>query len=291
MYDELSDTLSSYELENTVSKVVYFLQETLDNAYMHGYGQVCANDSISSLDGGTPCALLIKRVTCDNTLDLKEYSAQYTQHTPYINISLFKEKQEYIEIYVADVGAGLRHSFLEDPDGIEAGITDENILDNILTNGERSHKIMARASSTHYGGLYDITALFQEDGDKLGFKCDSRWFFDKKSQRINDEIVQNQYQGLSHGFAIVGTISWKKRHTEEYPLIEQLLETVTQHKDDLYLNKNTWMKIGYQNNIWIRDDRFPGNEGLETGNGEQHPERKNKICVFFLQKIWRKRKS
>ncbi len=282
--NELSDTLNSYELENVVSKVTYFLQETLDNAYMHGYGQAYANDGFSLVEG-TPCALLIKRVTPGNELNLKKYSIQYTEHTPYINISLFKEKQEYIEIYVADIGMGLRRSFLEDPDGKDAKVTDENILDFILTNGERSHKIMARASSTHYGGLYDIMSLFQEDGDKLGFKCDSRWFFDKKSRRINEEIMQHQYQNLSHGFAIIGNISWKTRHAENYSLIEQLLETVVQHKDDLYLNKNPWMKMGYQDDIWIHDERFPHKGNSEKNDDKQEKlERDAKICVFFPAK-------
>lgn len=264
--DELSDTLNHYELENVISKVTYFLQETLDNAFKHGYGEINASGD-EFHNGNNPCVLLIKRVKSSDTIDLKEYSVRYIKHTPYINISLFKEKQEYLEVYVADVGVGLRRSFLQDPDGGEAGITDENIMEYILTNGERSRKIIAPVNTTRYGGLYDIMALFQEDGDRIGFKCDSRWFFDKKSQRINNRIVQGQYQGLSHGFAIIGNISWKKRLAEAYPFMEQLLETVTRCKDNLYLKRSPWMKTGYQNNIWIQDDRFP-----ETASSKKEAE-------------------
>ena len=256
LHDELSDTLNSYELENVTSKVTYFLQETVDNAFKHGYGGINAGgDEFHSRC--TPCMLLIKRVKSCDTLDFKEYSVQYTEHTPYINISLFKEKQEYLEVYVADIGVGLRRSFLQDPDGAESGITDENIMEYILTNGERSRKKIGPVNTTRYGGLYDIMTLFQEDGDKIGFKCDSRWFFDTKSRRINERIMQGQYQGLSHGFAIIGNISWKKRLAKEYPFVEQIIETVTRSKDSLYQKRSPWMKMGYQDNIWIQDDRFP----------------------------------
>lgn len=265
--DELSDTLNTYELENVANKVTYFLQETVDNAFKHGYGGTNAGGDISHC-GCTPCTLLIKRVTSCETLDFRKYSAQYMSHTPYASISLFKEKQEFLEVYVADTGIGLRRSFLQDPNGAEAGITDENIMEYILTKGERSRKKIGAANTTRYGGLYDIMTLFREDGDKIGFKCDSRWFFDAKSLRINEKIPQGNYQGLSHGFAIIGNISWKKRLIETYPFMEQLTDVVIRAKDILYQKRNPWMKIGYQDNTWIQDYRFAENviekESAET---------------------------
>lgn len=212
--NELSHELNSYELEYTINKVTYFLQETLDNAYKHGY-----EDSANR----NPCALLIKRVQSNETLDLKSYRAQYTEHTPYINISLFEEKHEYLEIYIADIGVGLRNSFLLDPDGEDAKITDENILDYILSKGQRSNRKISPNNSSRYGGLYDITHMFQDDGDKLGFKGDSRWFFDKDIKRINANIHQHEYTGLVHGFAVVGSISWRKRHSGDYSLKQEIL--------------------------------------------------------------------
>lgn len=280
LHNELSNTLNAYELENMVSKVTYFLQETLDNAYKHGYEQICTVSS-DFHSGNSPCALLIKRVKSSDTLDLKAYSTKYTKHTPYINISLFEEKQEYIEIYVADIGIGLRRSFLSDPDGKDANVTDENILEYILSDGQRSRKIISSASSTRYGGLYDIMSLFQGDGDKLGFKCDSRWFFDKIPQRINNQIPQGQYRGLSHGFAIVGNISWNKRHSDNYPFRNQILETMAQYKNILYLNKNPWMKSDYRAGIQILDDRFPG----EVPGNERAD-----ICVLFPSKYLEEKK-
>lgn len=205
MRNELSSELNSYELEYTSNKVVYFLRETLDNAYKHGYGDTT---------GYNPCALLIKRVKCNDVPNFQKYHEQYTAHTPYINISLFEEKNEYLEIYVADIGIGLRHSFLTDPDGKEATVTDENILEYILTRGDRSQKKISSLNSTRYGGLYDITIMFQEDDDKIGFKGDSRWFFDRIPQRINPQISQHEYHNLVHGFSVVGNIGWKKRHSD-----------------------------------------------------------------------------
>ena len=278
--NELSNTLNAYELENLVSKVTYFLQETLDNAYKHGYEQICTVNN-NSHSGNSPCSLLIKRVKSSDTLDLKAYGTKYTEHTPYINISLFEEKQEYIEIYVADIGIGLRRSFLSDPDGKDANITDENILEYILSDGQRSQKIITPANSTRYGGLYDIMSLFQGDGDKLGFKCDSRWFFDKIPQRINNLIPQGQYHGLSHGFAIIGNISWNKRHSDDHPFKNQILETMTQYKDNLYLNKNPWMRLGYRGGIQILDGRFSGEVSKNEGAN---------ICVLFPAKYLEEKK-
>ena len=167
------------------------------------------------------------------------------------------------------------------PDGKDAKITDENILEYILSDGQRSRKIITVANSTRYGGLYDIMSLFQGDGDKLSFKCDSRWFFDKKSQRINQQIEQGQYRGLSHGFAIVGNISWNKRHSDDYPFKAQILETMSQHKDNLYLNKNPWMKSDYRAHIQILDGRFSGKD-FKSENAN--------ICVLFPPKYLEEKK-
>lgn len=214
---ELSNELNSFELENVISKVAYFLQETLDNAYKHGY---------EGSNQENPCALLIRRVRSNDALNLKDYRTKYTEHTPYIGISLFEEKPEYLEICVADIGIGIRRSFLQDPDGKDLSTTDSNILEYILTKGQRSRHKISRQNRTRYGGLYDITMLFQEDRDKLGFKGDSRWFFDEKEMRINSDIPQHSYDGLCHGFAIVGNIGWHKRHSNDYPHKQELLATV-----------------------------------------------------------------
>lgn len=123
--------------------------------------------------------------------------------------------------------------------------------------------------------------MLQCDGDKLGFKCDSRWFFDKIPQRINHQIAQGQYHGLSHGFAIVGNISWNKCHSDDYPFKAQILETMSQHKDDLYLNKNPWMKSDYRAGIQILDGRFPGKDSKRE---------KANICVLLPPKYLEEKK-
>ena len=247
LHNELSNELNPYELDYLIEKVTYFLQETLDNAYKHGYGN-------SRKDN--PCALLIKRVRCTNAIDISSYCNTTIKHAPYLNVSLFEEMHEYLEVYVADVGVGLRHSFLEDPNGKDSEITDENILDYILTEGKRSRKKMSTISSSRYGGLYDITAMFKGDGDKLGFKADSRWFFDQKSERINSQIQQHDYDGLVHGFAIVGNISWKKRHSGDYPFITEIQQITQKYKNKLFAENNPWMVANYRKYIFIWDSRF-----------------------------------
>lgn len=246
--NELAYELNSYELEYLIGKVAYFLQETLDNTYKHGYGNHA---------GTKPCTLLIKRVKSNDVLNLNRYREAYTTHAPYLNISLFEEMHEYLEIYVADVGIGLRRSFLEDPDGKDAEITDENILDIILREGQRSRRKMSRVSRSRYGGLYDIAVMFRGDGDKLGFKGDSRWFFDEQQpERIMDQIPQHTYHGLVQGFAIIGNVSWKKRQTDSYPFINELRKVTNENRQSLYLGENPWMRQDYRKRVIVQDFRL-----------------------------------
>lgn len=246
--NELANELNSYELEYLIGKVAYFLQETIDNTYKHGY-----DNSTET----APCTLLIKRVKSTEALNLDRYRKTFTAHAPYLNISLFEEMHGYLEIYVADIGIGLRRSFLEDPDGKDSEITDENILDIILREGKRSKRKMSRINRSKYGGLYDIAFMFREDGDKLGFKGDSRWFFDKKQPvRILNQIPQHTYQGLVHGFAIIGNISWKKRQIESYPFINELRQVSQENRQPLFIGDNPWMRQNYRKKVIVQDFRF-----------------------------------
>lgn len=246
--NELAHELNSYELEYLIGKVSYFLQETLDNTYKHGY------DNHAEIK---PCTLLIKRVKSNDALNLEQYREAYTTHAPYLNISLFKEMHEYLEIYVADIGIGLRKSFLDDPDGKDSEITDENILDIILREGQRSRRKMFRVNRSKYGGLYDIAVMFRGDGDKLGFKGDSRWFFDEqKPKRILDQIPQHTYHGLVHGFAIIGNVSWKKRQADSFPFINELRQVTNKNRQSLFLGDNPWMRQDYRTKVSVQDFRF-----------------------------------
>ena len=259
---ELNDELSKNELAYTINKVSYFLQETLDNVYKHAYPNAHHN-----LTNYCPCALLIKRI---KTVDLKSYNVQYTKNTPYINISLYEEKDSYLEIYVADVGIGIRRSFLQEPDGKDSSITDENILDYILSEGQRSHKKINDAETTKFGGLFDIVSMFKDDGDKLGIKGDSRWFFTPESKRIvsriNPQIFQNEYKGLAHGFAIVGSISWKNKTSTNYPLNRELRAVFKNYVNPLFGEKNPWMIKQYQEKITVLDCRFGDRRELINQN-------------------------
>lgn len=247
LHNEFFNELNSYELTYLIEKVTYFLQETLDNAYKHGY---------AGIKKDRPCALLIKRVRSADTMDISSYRRSTLDHAPYLSVSLFEEMHEYLEIYVADVGIGLRRSFLEYPDGRDSHITDANILDFILTEGKRSQKIISSDRSSRYGGLYDITAMFKGDGDKLGFKGDTHWFFNQKSSRVNDQIPYGEYAGFIHGFAIVGNISWKKRHSGDYPLIQEIQHVTQHYKSMLFADSNPWMIANYCRNIFVSDSRF-----------------------------------
>lgn len=260
---ELQDELSSSELEYTINKVSYFLQETLDNVYKHAY----PTNNFSSMSPCNPCALLIKRI---RSVDFKKYNIQYTKKTPYINISLYEEKDSYLEIYVADTGIGIRQSFLEDPDGKDANITDENIIGYILSNGKRSHKKTHSAETTRFGGLFDIVSMFKDDGDKLGIKGDSRWFFTPSNRdmvsRINPDIAQNEYKNLLHGFAIVGSISWKNPTANNYPFKDELKNHYKSYVKPLFLDKNPWMKKGYCDDKIVIDNRFTDKVIIKNGN-------------------------
>lgn len=265
---ELCDELSANELEYTINKVSYFLQETLDNVYKHAYP-----NNFNLLSGSNPSALLIKRI---RTVDFKKYNVQYTKKTPYINISLYEEKDSYLEIYVADAGVGIRQSFLEDPEGKDANISDENILGYILSNGERSHKKIHGTETTRFGGLFDIVSMFKDDGDKLGIKGDSRWFFTPNNRemvsRINPDVIQNEYGNLLHGFAIVGSISWKNPIANNYPFKKELNKNYNSYISSLFLLKNPWMKKGYCDNKTVIDNRFTDKVNIKNGS---------EVAVFF----------
>jgi len=254
----LKDYLDSYGLNYTINKVLYFLRETMENVYNHAY----AEDEKSKL-----CSVLIKLVKSNNELNLQKYRKQYTEQTPYISISLYEEKSEYLEIYVADVGIGIRKSFLTDPDNEDKDTTDENIIDRILSQGMRSHKKIRALLTTQYGGLYDIVNMFESDGDRLGIKGDSRWFFTKAPvTRINNRILQHVYSGLSHGFAIVGNISWKNPTAALFSGFYSSTDMEKNNFQDIYLSPDLSTRSLYLQDVSVCDRRFSA--GREIFNKE-----------------------
>ena len=237
--------LPSGELDSTINKLSYFLQETLDNVYAHAY---------SSSTG--PCAILIKRVDCKD-IDVANYQKNYISKTPYINISLFENYETYLEVYISDVGCGLRNSFLNDPAGDDEKVTDQNILEYILSSGERSHKkISSLNRDTYFGGLYDIYYQFSKDYDSLGIKGDSSWFFGKReSERLNTEVPYHSYKQLMHGFALVAAIQFKASIPDNYELLSELDLAINSWKNIIFSEDHTDVFTKNRSNICVFDDR------------------------------------
>ena len=244
----LSGRIDSDSTSYAIHKAVHFLRESLENIFSHAYKP---DDSLKI------CCIIVNIVKSDISLNTRKYEDTYTKRTPYTNISLFNEKNEYIEIYIADLGMGLRKSFLVDPDTKDSEITDENILEYILTEGQRSRRKMKRTDSTQHGGLFNLMNTFYSDGDRLGFKADSRWLFGFKDfARINNDIPQHSYDKLMHGFAVVGFISWRSNsdnYGEGYYISNENEET---KNTSIYLNRNPWMTSSYMNNLTIYDCRL-----------------------------------
>ncbi len=227
MVNSFSSTTNAEELDHSINKVMYFLQETLENVYKHAYRK--------KTDDPNPCMVLIKHVNAKGIDDVDKYEKNYISNTPYIHSDLFESKESYLEIYVADIGIGIRKSFLQDPDGKDAGISDANIIDYILSEGKRSNRIMSSSQDTKYGGLYDIFNLFHEEQDSLGLKSDSSWFYDKQENgRINTEEYYGSYCRLMHGFALVGAIQIKRPVIESYPLENVLKDRMKKWKNTLF---------------------------------------------------------
>lgn len=242
--------LPSGELDSTINKLSYFLQETLDNVYTHAY----------STSTGL-CAVLIKRVDCKD-IDVTNYQKNYTSKTPYINISLFENYETYLEVYIADIGCGLRNSFLNDPMGEDFEITDQNILDYILSSGGRSHKkISSLSKDTFFGGLYDIYYQFSKDHDSLGIKGDSSWFFGAGAvTRLNTEVPYHSYDQLMHGFALVAAIQFKASIPENYELLHELESGIESWKNTIFSEEHTNILANNRASVRVIDDRA----GLEN---------------------------
>lgn len=244
----LKDRIESNPISYIIHKVAFFLHEALENVFNHAFKE---SEEIKM------CSIIANIVKSEISLDTREYEKNYTSKTPYLNISLFQEKNEYIEIYIADLGMGLRKSFLMNNELQDPKITDENILEYILTEGQRSHTKLRNADSTEYGGLYNLTNTFYADGDRLGFKADSRWLFGKDQKlRINKQIPQHEYSCYVSGFAIVGFISWKyslEELTSGYFFSDKYKKNSSAQ---LYWEKNYYMNTGYAGKIKIVDKRF-----------------------------------
>lgn len=181
-------------LEHLNNKISYFLNETLENVYDHAYP-----------DENGKCGLLIKYVSCDTVLDYKNYSKNYASKTPYIDIKMYEDSTEFLELYVLDTGVGIKESF--DPD---SDITDSNIIEYVFDEGYRSHK-KVKEKATRYGGLHDIRELFDQDADGLGIKADSVWkyvyrYSSSSSTRINLQTRYGTYDGLIRGFSLVAAV-------------------------------------------------------------------------------------
>lgn len=245
----LRDRLGSNPISYIVHKVMFFLHETLDNVFTHAFEEY---EEIKI------CSIVANIVKSDISLDTREYEQKYTSNTPYLNISLFQEKNEYIEIYIADIGMGLRKSFYEAQKLKDKTITDGNILQFILTDGQRSQRKLRNTNVTENGGLFNLTDTFYTDGDRLGFKADSRWLFgkEKETTRINKRIPQHHYKGYVSGFAIVGFISWNNSSSE---LTSGYFVSDKYYKNSsvpLYAKKNPYMHTRYADNINVVDKRF-----------------------------------
>lgn len=199
MENAFSSYIKPERLEYLINKTSYFLHETMENVFDHAY-----------VTSHGFCGILIKNVNCNGGIDYKQYSQKYTSKTPYIKINMYEDSDAYLELYVMDTGCGLKESFSPG-----TNITDDNILDYIFENGDRSHK-KVKEEATRYGGLYDIRELFNQDADGLGIKADSVWRYvykyDNRNRfsKINVITEHGNHDGLIHGFALVAAIHLPK---------------------------------------------------------------------------------
>ena len=235
--------LSAYKLESTINKVSYYLQEALDNVYIHAFG-----------NGNGYSAVLIKHVHCEDVNDIEAYQKDYVSKAPYLKIDVFENYNDFFEIYIADVGMGLRNSFLT-TDELSKDITEENIIEYVFSEGKRSHKKISQMPYTKYGGLCDIFQQFQNDGDSLGIKGESSWYFNKKSAcRVNTEVPYHTFSATVHGFALVAAIRIEKRLPEQYKYKDVLLGKMHSFKKILE-GGNTFVYKDSKTSVVVKDFR------------------------------------
>lgn len=256
--------LGAYKLESTINKVSYYLQEALDNVYIHAYG-----------NGNGYSAVLIKYVHCEDVNDIDTYQKDYVSKAPYLKIEVFENYYDYFEIYIADVGMGFRNSFLT-TDELSKDITEENIISYVFSEGKRSHKKRTLLQDTKFGGLFDIFQQFRNDRDSLGIKGESSWYFNAEIvYRVNTEVPYKTLSATVHGSALVAAIQIEKRLPEQYEYKNVLSKKMNSFKKILeggntpiYKEYASDVFKEYAGNVVVRDyrPRLDGTVKKETSS-------------------------
>lgn len=211
----IGNDLSKYDFDMLYNKFIFFLQETIENAFEHAYTDsqkkycsilVRKNNNYKFNDD----TMITKRnyhgkfCKNDNSLNKLNYQKTVNEKSPYWNRSR-NDKSAYLEIFVSDIGKGLLKSFGEtDPH------KDRNIIENIFSNGMRSNK---KAKTSTAGGLFMIYNLLAESNDSVSIKSDINWSNFKCSDLVNVDEYCNYISSkglantkISHGFSIIGYI-------------------------------------------------------------------------------------
>lgn len=210
----IGNDLPKYDFDMLYNKFIFFLQETIENAFEHAYDNTqkkyCSIMVRKNNNYKFNSDVSIKRnyngKFCNNDYSVGKdyYQKHIDKKSPYWNRSK-TDKSAYIEVFVSDIGKGLMKSF-----GETDSHKDRNIIENIFTNGERSNK---KAKTSVAGGLFMIYNLLAESNDSISIKSDINWSNFKCSDIVKVEeycsYISNEgldSSRISHGFSIVGYI-------------------------------------------------------------------------------------
>lgn len=218
--DRFANQFSEYEKDDFIFQMSVFLQETIGNAFDHGFDD--------PQDGF--CGVMIRHIHRSNIADKRKrsysglqnnkkasrpfQSASFTfknrlqlmgEYNPYRNKIGIRILENYMQIFVSDAGMGLLKSM-----EISDAKMERNLINEVFQKGRRSTK---NVRNTLVGGLGMLYQLLQNQENFISIKGEYNWIqiACSKKQDNNGTLNYVHKSGITSpevlkGFTIVGYI-------------------------------------------------------------------------------------
>lgn len=228
--DRFANQFSEYEKDDFIFQMSVFLQETMGNAFDHGFDD--------PRDGF--CGVMIRHIHRSDIADKRKrnyyglqknkkasrpfQSASFTfknrlqlaeECNPYRNKTGMKILENYMQIFVADAGMGLLESM-----GISDAKMERNLINEVFQKGRRSPK---NVRNTLVGGLGMLYQLLQQQENFISIKGEYNWIQIACAKRrdTNSTLDYVHKSGITspdvlRGFTIVGYIDFDYKRKRDF---------------------------------------------------------------------------
>lgn len=263
----LGNLFSEYEKEDLVFRMSIFLQETISNAFEHAFDN--AEDAfcgvmiryMHKIDKNIisrrkrdyfslrnePKASIAFR---DVSFTYKNYLKVASAHNPYRNEVGMKVLENYMQIFVTDVGMGLLESM-----EISDCKKERNLLNEIFQKGTRSPK---KVRNTLVGGLGMIYQLLQNSDNYISIKGEYNWAkiicANKNDSDGTLNYVHKNGAGegeVLKGFSIIGYIDCDYEKKKEF-----FVTAPKEYIEEIYLEEYVLKDMDKIGNIDVVDFRM-----------------------------------